>query len=216
MGASGAMFGGMDPSMFKDFSDTAQQRFSGLGQLFGGLFGNYANPYNKAQDAYQNESSKVPQYLNPFFKAGTDSIPDYQNYLKGMSDPSQFINHLMSGYQESPYAKYQQNQSMRAARNMGSASGLGGSTPLTQFAEQQAQGIASGDQQNYLNNVMGANQQYGQGLSGMMNMGYGAGSQLADWQKSQADQMANFAYNKAQAKQNQGSDIWGGLSNILF
>ena len=126
-----------------------QQFGSGLGQLFGGLFGDSGKPYQQAQNAYQPYFNQATQQQQPYSQAGQNALGPYQDMLKGMSDPSGFINHLMDGYQESPFAKYQQQQGMRAAQNMGlgSASGLTGSTPLQMQAQQNAQNISSGDMQ---------------------------------------------------------------------
>jgi len=59
---------------------------------------------------------------------------------------------------------------MRAANNIGSATGMTGSTPMMQQAQQNAQNISSGDMQNWLSQVLGINNQYGQGEAGLMGM----------------------------------------------
>src|SRR5205809_4636302 len=106
---------------------------NGLGRLFNGLFGNSAAPYEAGGKTLKNYLNQAQNVQNPFMNAGTAAIPQLQQWLQGMQDPSGFINHLMGNYQQSPWAKYQQEQSSRRYGNAGSESGLTGSTPLEQF-----------------------------------------------------------------------------------
>jgi hypothetical protein len=191
------------------------QGMGGLGQFLGGLFGDSGSPYGDAMKQYQKWTDKAAQYQNPFFDAGKGAIPDYQKWLSGMQDPSGFINKLMGGYQQSPWAQYQTDQAMNAAQNMGSASGLSGSTPLTQFAQQQASGIASGDMQNWLGNVLGINTQYGQGLGGLMGMGQNSANMLSQLYGNLGNQMGQGAYGqRAGQNQDKWNMIGGGLGMI--
>ena len=84
----------------------------------------------------------------------------------------------MGQYQQSPWARYQQQQAMRMANNMGSATGLTGSTPLQLQAQQNAANISSQDMNNWLQNVLGINTQYGQGQQNLMAGGQGAANAL--------------------------------------
>lgn len=201
----------------------------GLAGLLGGLFGNSGRPYQAAQNAYQHAFPQMQQYLqqaqniqNPFYQAGTNALPQYQDWLKQMQDPTAFINKTMSSYQESPWAKYQQAEAMRAANNMGSASGLIGSTPLMQQAQQNASQISSQDMQNYLGNVMGVNTQYGAGLQNMIGGGQNAADMIAQLLGLQsqnandyAQNMARFAYSQAAGKQQDQNNIFGGIGSLL-
>lgn len=125
---------------------------AGIAQLLSGLFGNSAGPYHEYMD---------------WEKKGLEGYKPYEDWLNTQKDPSGFINHLMSQYQESPYAKYQQQQSIRAGQNAGSAAGLTGSTPLAQQLQQNASNISSQDMNTWLQNVLGINTQYGQGQFGL-------------------------------------------------
>lgn len=189
--------------------------FNSLGGLVGGLFGG-KDPYKDAMKQYQQYAGQAASYQNPFYQAGTGALPQYQNYLNKMSDPSQFINNLMGGYQESPYAKYQQDQAMRAAQNMGSASGLTGSTPLTQFAQQNASDISSADMDKWLQSVLGINTQYGAGLGGLLGMGQGAANQLSNIYGGLGQDMGQASYGSSMAHNKRMSDIFGGLGNLAM
>jgi len=187
----------------------------GISGLLGGLFGG-GDPYKDAMKQYQQYTDKAAQYQNPFFNAGTGAIPDYQKYLQGMSDPSEFMNNLMGGYEESPYNKYLQDQSSRAGINAASASGLMGSTPFLQQQQQNSANISQQGMNDWLANVLGINQQYGSGLQNMMNMGQGAGNQLSGLYSNLGNQMGEGAYGSRMNKNNRMSDIFGGLGNLAM
>lgn len=125
---------------------------TGIAQLLSGLFGDSSGPYHEYMD-YQ--------------KKGLEGYKGFEDWLNTQKDPSGFINKLMGQYNESPWAKYQQQQSVRAGQNAASANGLMGSTPFAQQLQQNAQNISSEDQQKWLQNVLGINSQYGQGQFGL-------------------------------------------------
>jgi hypothetical protein len=188
------------------------QMMSGLGGLLGGLFGDSGAPYDAAMDQYQQWGNKAQNVQNPFLQAGQGGINNYQNWLQGQQNPSQFINNLMGQYQQSPWAKYQQQQAMRMANNMGSASGLTGSTPLQLQAQQNASNISSQDMNQWLQNVLGINTQYGQGQQNLVQGGQGAANALTNMYGDMGKNMGEAAYGKEAGNQN---DMWnligGGL-----
>lgn len=187
----------------------------GLGGLLGGLFGDSGKPYDKAMDEYQKYMQMGQQTQQPYLNAGTGAIGDYQKWLQGQQDPSGFINNLMGGYQESPYANYLQQQAMNAGQNAASASGLMGSTPLMQQLQQNAGNIASADQNQWLQNVLGINTQYGQGQQNLMQGGQNAANHLTDLYNQMGQRMGEQSYNKEASKQNNfWNTIGGGLGMI--
>jgi hypothetical protein len=187
----------------------------GLAGIFGGLFGNSGQPYQDAMNQYQNWTNQAASYQNPYIQAGNAAIPNYQNWLTSMQNPSQFINGLMNQYQESPYAKYQQQQSMRAAQNIGSASGLTGSTPLQLQAQQNASNISSQDQNQWLQNVLGVNTQYGAGNQYLIGTGANSANALTNLYGSGAGNMAQLAYGKGAGQQSNFWDLLGGGLDLL-
>ncbi len=189
--------------------------FDGLGGILGGMFGQSSKPYDKAMEQYQKYGNMAAGAQQPYASAGQGAIGDYQKWLQGQKDPTAFINNAMNGYQESPYAKYQQQQAMNAGTNFGSANGLSGSTPLLQQMQQNAGGIASADQNQWLQNVLGINTQYGQGQQNLMQGGQGAANQLSNIFGNMGTQMGEGAYGK-QAGKNQ--DFWnmiGGVGSLF-
>lgn len=198
-----------------DYGFDPQGFGSGLGGLLGGLFGDSGKPYDKAMEQYQQFANKAQGTQQPYLNAGQGAIGDYQQWLQGQKDPSGFINNLMSGYSESPYAKYMQQQSLNAGQNAASASGLMGSTPLMQQLQQNAGNIASEDQNKWLQNVLGINSQYGQGQQNLMTGGQNSANALTNMYQNLGNQMGQAAYGKEAGKQ---QDFWntigGGLGMI--
>lgn len=189
---------GFDPSMFA----------GGAGQLLGGLFGDSGAPYGAAMGQYRDWANKAQEAQNPFYNAGTGAIPKYQNWLDRMQDPSGFINGIMGGYQQSPWANYMQQQSMRAGQNAASASGLMGSTPFAEQMQQNAANISSQDMQNWLQNVLGINSQYGRGEQGLMQGGQNAANALANMYGNFGQRMGEAAYGREAGGQ---QDMWNTL-----
>lgn len=193
-------------SMASDFGNFMSAGGAGaFGSLFGGLFGDSGAPYDKAMDQYKQYGQMAANTQNPFLQAGQGAIPDYQNWLKKQQDPSGFINNMMGQYQESPYAKYMQQQSIRGGQNAASASGLMGSTPFAQQLQQNAGNIASGDMNQWLQNVLGVNTQYGQGQQNLMTGGQNAANSLTNMYGNMGNQMGEAAYGKQAGKD---QDFW--------
>jgi hypothetical protein len=194
-----------DPSMFG----------SGLGGFLGGLFGNSGAPYDKAMDQYRQWGDKAAGGLQPYQDAGTGAIKNYQDWLAGQKDPSKFINNLMGGYKESPYAQNMQQEAMRSAQNQASAMGLSGSTPLLQYMQQNAGNIASQDQNQWLQNVLGVNQQYGQGQNNLMSGGQNAANSLSNLYNQMGGRMGEQEYNKDASRQNNLWNMLGGIGSMF-
>lgn len=185
--------------------------FDSLGGILGGMFGNSSRPYDKGMQEYQKWINQAQGAQQPYQNAGIGAIGDYQKWLQGQQDPTKFINNAMSGYQESPWAKYQQQQSMNAGQNAASAAGLSGSTPLMQQLQQNAGNIASQDQNQWLQNVLGINTQYGQGQQNLMQGGQNAANQLSNLYGQAGQNMGQAAYGKRDAKNN---DFWSMISGF--
>src|SRR5258708_30443296 len=150
-----------------------------LGSLFSGLFTDAGSPYSSAMGPYSQWMGKAADVQQPWLQAGQQGLGNYQNWLSGMQDPTAFINKTMNNYQQSPWAQNLQNQAIRSGQNAASAGGLAGSTPFAQQLQQNATNISSQDQNNWLQNVLGINTQYGSGQAGLAGMGQNAANTLS-------------------------------------
>lgn len=211
---------GMDEWKNPDYGFRPQGLLSGLGGLFGGLFGDSGKPYDKAMKQYQQWNDKAAQGLNPYNTAGQGAISNYQQWLESQKNPSEFINKQMQNYQASPYSQYLQQQAMNAGQNAASASGLMGSTPMMQQMQQNASNIASQDMNQWLQNVLGINTQYGQGQNNLMQGGQNAANSLANLYNQMGQNMGSAAYGKESGNQNDFWNMLGGglqtLGSFLF
>lgn len=187
----------------------------GAGSLLGGLFGDSGAPYEAASQEYEKYGAKGEATQQPFYEAGVAAIPQFQNWLTTMQNPSDFLNMLMGEYQVSPYARYQQQQMLRAARNRGAASGLGGSTPLAQFEEEQARNIASQDMGNWLQRVLGINTQYGQGLNRLMTGGQTGANALTQLYGNLGQQLGEARYGQQAGEESDLGNLLGGATTLL-
>jgi hypothetical protein len=173
------------------------------------LFGDPSKPYNEAGKEFEKYYNQAREYQQPYYEAGTGAIPQYQDYLKKMSDPAKYINNLTKQYSTSPQEQYAQDQAMRAATNAASSSGLIGSTPYQLQAQQNAGDIANQYQNQWLQNVLGINSQYGAGLGNLMGMGQGGANQITNLLSSLGSNMGQIAYRGGMAKQQQMQDLLG-------
>jgi hypothetical protein len=190
--------------------------WGGAGQFLNGLFGNSGKPYDKAAQQYQDWTNKGAQVNAPFFNAGAGAIPGYQNWLTGQQDPTKFINDLMGQYNESPYAHNLQTQNINAGNNFASANGLSGSSAMAQQLQQNANNISSGDMNTWLQNVLGINTQYGQGLQNLINTGQNSANSLTNLYSNNGNNMGNAAFGAEKGRQHDQSNLWGGLFNMFF
>lgn len=205
----------MSGSLIDAGRQAGQQLWGGFPGIMQGIFGHSGRPYEKARNAFLPYYEESKGYQQPYMQAGQQGMEGFQKWLQGQQDPSGFINNLMGGYQESPYAKYQQEQAMRAAQNMGSASGLLGSTPLTQYAQQNARDISSQDMNQWLQNVLGINTQYGQGQYGLMQGGQHAADLLSQLGLNAGEYMGGTAYGQEAGKQQDRNSLWAGIGKLF-
>lgn len=187
----------------------------GITGMLGGLFGDSGAPFEDASRELQKGQRAVEGYQQPYMNAGQQAIPAFQNWLQPQSNPSMFINNLMNQYQASPYSQYLQNQGLRTAQNMGSASGLTGSTPLLQFAQQNAGNIASSGMNDWLSHVLGINTQYGAGQQGLIGSGQNAANALTNYNQGYSQDMANMAYGKGAAENKDWSNVLKGAGGLI-
>lgn len=186
---------------------------SGLGSIFGGLFGK--DPYKNARREYERGANQASGYQNPFFQAGTGALGEFQNYLKGMKNPSEFLNNLMKDYHESEFTKNLKSNAERSGINAASASGLIGSTPFLKQSQKNAAEIESAGVNDWLSKALGLNTQYGKGLEDLISGGQSAGNRLSDIFGNLGEQEAGTSYGSDMAKNKQMQDFFSGLMSLF-
>lgn len=201
----------MDPATLSAIMGMMGSQRSPVGQILGGLFGNSGAPYKDAMKEYEKAYGMGRDIQNPFMQYGQNAMPQMSEWLSGMKNPSGFINNLMGQYSESPWAKFQQDQSSRRFGNAGSASGMTGSTPLLQFQQQNMHDISSQDMNQWLQNVLGVNTQYGQGLSNQIGIGQNAANALTNLAGQFGNNMAEAAYGQRAGRNQDRMGIISGL-----
>lgn len=189
----------------------------GLGTAAGGLFGLFNKGKNPA-DVANNYLNKIPGQTKPYYQPYMDAGKDAMGTLNGqygdlLSGEKQ--NQLGANYKQSPGYQFALKQALEAANNASSAGGMLGSPMHQQQSMETAEGIASKDFNNYMQNQMGL---YGAGLhgeEGLNTMGYNANKDYADLLGNNASQQAGYSYagqaGKNQNQSNMLSNIFSGL-----
>lgn len=183
--------------------------------LLQGFFGNSGDPSRNAGREYFNYYNKAIGRENPFFEAGAGAIPKYQDWLESQKDPSNFINEQMGKYSPSEWSKNLTKQATNAATNMASATGLSGSTPLAQQIAQNAGQIASADQNQWLQNVLGINTQYGAGEKGLIDTGQHSADIMSNLDTQQGGRAATTSYGQTLGQQNDRNEILEAITQFL-
>lgn len=180
---------------------------------FGVTEGLFNDPYKDASKKYEQYMNKGINYQKPYYDAGVNALAPYQQNLQKMSDPQGYYNSIMGGYQESPYARYEQQSAMNAANNAASASGLAGSTPMAMQMQQNAEDISSRDMDKYFQNLYGINTDYMSGLNNLIGGGQNSANAISNMYTGGANNMGNMAYASSTQKKQQLQQL---LSLLAF
>ena len=191
-----------------------------LGSIIGGpsdYLGGGEQTLGGAEDYIKQMYQKGIGQLSPYEQAGRGALGDYMSALQAYKDPTQLYSQIMSGYQQSPAAQFQEQQGMEQLQNVMGAQGLAGSGQEAKDVLKYSQGLSSQDMQQYLNNVLGMGQTYLGGMGGLGQMGYGAAGQMAGLGMQAGQQVGGLseALANAQAlaaqRQAQSASGMGGL-----
>lgn len=201
-----------------DFLKNYGGAFPGIAQAGDGLASVFGKGQKNPADAANKYISQIPgqtqQYYQPYMEAGKGAMGDLQNQYKDLlSGDTQ--NKLGANYKESPGYQFALQQALAGGNNAAAAGGQLGMPAHEQQNMATAQGLASQDYGNYMQNQMGL---YGQGLQGnqqLNQMGYNANTGFADQLAQTLAQQGNYAFSgqtgQNQAKKQGWGDILGGL-----
>jgi len=176
---------------------------SGIGGgLIGGLFG---GGKKNAASAAMPYLERVPEYgynaYNPFINKGKQAEEQlYPMYSQFASNPTDYLNQVMSQYEPSKGYQYREGRNLRAAHNTAAAGGYAGTPNDEENRTQMVNALMNEDMQQFLQNVLGIQ---GAGLSGLENRvehGYGASGSLADYLGGAQGQMGSAAFGGAASR----------------
>lgn len=195
----------------------------GLGSIIGNIFNGgasagYRDAYRQFEQNRQNIETKLGNandYLSPYGERGQNALDNVESRLGDMSDPMAYINQIMGGYSLSPQAQLQMERSLDAANSAAAAGGMGGSSQVQNDVAELVQKLIAGDEQQYLNNVMGVNSQYLAGESGLGQMGYNADAQQAANEMNAANMESGVYNNKADAAFGRARGKYGAIDSGL-
>jgi len=155
--------------------------------------------YEKAQEDLNKYYNEAQGYQQPYNQNGQDAYGNLKGILGNLSNPQEFMNTLMQGYQTSDYAKNVMGQAQEHGLDAASSMGLMGSSPALSAIQQGTSNIGNADRQQYLQNIMNM---YGQAIGLGENI-YGVGANAAGQQgqnaMTQGQNSAGLTFGKTNA-----------------
>ena len=194
----------------------------GLASLGGGIAGLFGKAGKNPSDAAMGYLNQIPgqtkPYYQPYMDAGKGALSNLQNedgdLLNGTKQ-----NQLGENYKQSPGYQFALQQALQGSNN---AAAMGGNLGMPQHEQsnmETAQGLASQDYNNYMQNQMGL---YGQGLQGnqgLNQMGYNANTGYADMMAQLLGTQGQYGAAGADWKNTQNKNNWanifGGLGSLF-
>jgi hypothetical protein len=140
--------------------------------------------YDNPADASMPYLEQIPGTVSPYYQPYIDWGQQAGNtlatqYGQMANNPSDYYDQTMAGYTESPAYQYNYDQAMKQQQGAAAAGGYTGTYYDQNQQAKTSTGLLAQDQQQYYNNVTGA-QRYGlQGESHLFDTGYNASNTLA-------------------------------------
>lgn len=162
-------------------------------------FGNQTNPADVAMPYFKEMEGMQRGNYNPYAPQGMQDQGGLGQQYYGMgSNPAGHINDIMGQYQESPGFQRQMENAMKMARYGAAGAGMGGTESALMDQGQLAGALQSQDMQQWLQNVLGVQNQGMQGqerqLEGLYN-NMGTQGTMAHQGQAQKNQAENDRFN---------------------
>lgn len=171
------------------------------------------DPSLEANKQLQGIIPMEQRIFNPYIQRGAASGQLLgQEYGAMNRDPTGFMNRVMQQYQPSQELNFQRQQALDAASNDAAAQGRRGGTMDLRNQANIYNSLTSSHMQNWMNNVMGAQNRGLAGQENFRNIGYQASRGLGG---DLANVAGTMAQNAAQAKANDAANRNGALGNVL-
>lgn len=206
---------GMAPDIASIFGGQAQSKYTqqGLQDLI--------NRYKQGMSSQQKMLGQSTGYLQPYNTTGQGAIGQEYSMLQQGQDPTAMVNHIMSTFQQSPAQHASIQAGLGAVSNQLESQGLSQSGLQQKALESYAQNQTADQQQQYLNNILGARQQTIGDLGQLGGFGLGAAGQEGQFTQQSADSLSNLLASQGQAELSQQqakgqakSSMWGGIGDI--
>jgi hypothetical protein len=178
----------------------------------GNIFTKQGNP----SDAAMPYLNKIPGVLNDtygdYMKQGQAEYPQLSSEYNSMgSDPAAYLESIMKNYKPSAGYQFKQDQMLKAAGNSAAAGGTRGSINDIQNEGHLTDMLMGDDMQNWLNNVLGIQQQGMGGQQHLYDTGYGATQNYASDLSNLYGTQAQSAYNGVASRNAANQDFLSGL-----
>jgi hypothetical protein len=178
--------------------------------LFGGGQGQAYSDLQKYIGQGMGERKKYEQGAEDVLSPYLNQHKYEDLFTKALSqgqNPGELFSNLMSGYQQSPFAKAQTEAGMNSIQHALASQGLHGSGDELRALQENAQKISSGDMQNYLQNLLGIRGQYLSGLQGLQGQEsgheYGARTGIGGYRNALGGNLAQDIQSQGAARANE-------------
>lgn len=167
-----------------------------------GMLSSFLHPekgYKKAQQTSDKYFQQALQFQLPTFQQGQNAYSKLEEFINNLSNPEQLQSRFISGYEESPAAKMEEEMAKQRGLNAAASMGLSGSTPALNALQTGTSNIVNADRQKYIDDLL---QKYlaAAGIAGSVyNTGANAGSNLFSGIQNQGNNQAQLEFNKANA-----------------
>lgn len=163
--------------------------------MFGFGAPDYEDPVSQTMPYLQQIPGAMQPYYQPFIDwgmgAGNILFDEYGNMV---TDPQEYYNNIMQGYNESPAYQYNQQKLQQQMSGNAAAGGFTGTPYDQQYQAESINGILAQDQHQYLRDILGINDTGLQGEQGLYNTGYQASTGYGDALASNLAQQGALTY----------------------
>lgn len=169
----------------------------------------------KARDVTQQYYGQGIGFLQPYQTAGTTALRSALGQLGQQADPAAFIKEAESGFQQTPAQRFEQQQATQAVQNMLEAQGIAGTGAGAQRIAQTVADITGGQQQQYLQNLLGLRQQTLGDLLSTGQLGLGAAGTAARGAFGTGQTLAQLLGQTGQAQYGEDVARGSGINQLL-
>lgn len=114
---------------------------------------------NQGMGEMRGNTQQANSMLQPHANMNQQQLQDFINSFQKMSNPKEYFNKTMEGYEETPWAKTMTKRGIDQAEAAAGRSGTLGSTGLSNQISQHASDTSKMDMQQFFDNIMGINKE---------------------------------------------------------